>query len=579
MLNGSKYISVLLQLIFLFPFFLFSQSILIQNVNLIDVQNGRVLSDRHILIEGEKISRVTDQTIADIDDATTLIDGTDKYLMPGMIDAHIHFFQTGGLYTRPDAIDLRDRRPYEEEVAFAESIIPDNFRRYLRSGVTTIIDVGGPFFNFKVRDSIAAAHLSPNVLVTGPLFSSYQPAALTTDDPPIIKVSTLEEVDALFEKILPHQPDFFKVWYIVNQALPAEQTYPLIEHLSKRAQAEGLKLSVHATQLETARLAVQAGADILVHSIETAVIPDELIQEMKANEVTYIPTLIVGKNYGKTFLSQLDLHPQDLRWANPHAYGSLMDLKGLTDEELPGGVKRLRQNADNYWASNARKDSIMALNLSRLVRAGVNVAAGTDAGNIGTLHASSYIQELEAMQQAGMTNAQILKAATINPARGFGKENLLGTVEVGKMADLLLLTENPLENIAGLNSIARIFKSGQTLEPETLVEETPEMLVQRQLNAYNARDIDAFLATYAEDIELYNFPGELIAKGKDQMRTNYQRMFENTPNLFCELKNRMVLGNKVIDQEYVRFNESYLEAIAIYEVVNGKIGKVTFVRK
>ena len=62
------------------------------------------------------------------------------------------------------------------------------------------------------------------------------------------------------------------------------------------------------------------------------------------------------------------------------------------------------------------------------------------------------------------------------------------------------------------------------------------------------------------------------------MRKNYQRMFENTPNLFCEIKNRIVLGNKVIDEEYVRFNDGYLEAVAIYEVENGKIVKVTFVR-
>jgi len=558
--------------------FSIAQTTLIQSVNVVDVENGRILSPRNILIEDDRISRITTENITEISDSLILVDGTDKYVMPGMIDAHIHFFQTGGLYTRPDAIDLRSEKTYAEELEFAASIIPDNFRRYLRLGITTIADVGGPFFNFQIRDSLAKKYLSPNVLVTGPLFSSYQPDALTTDDPPIIKVNNTQEIDTLFDRMLPYKPDFIKVWYIVSPNIAAEETLPLIEYINQRAEEHNLKLCVHATQLETAKLAIRAGADILVHSIETAIIPEELIAEMKAKEVTYIPTLIVGGNYGKTFLSRLDLHPQDLKWANPEAYGSLFDLKALTEEELPAGIKNIRKNADNYLTFVKRRDSIMAINLVRLFEGGVNVATGTDAGNIGTLHASSYLQEQELMQQAGLTIAQILKASTINPARGFGKEKLLGTVAEGKLADLVVLSKNPLDDLSHLSAIDYVFKSGQLLEAEQLVQETPEMVVQRQVNAYNARDIDAFMDTYTEGIEIYNFPDQLVAKGKTEMRKNYARMFENVPNLYCEIKNRIVLGTKIIDEEYVRFNESYLQAVAIYEVENGKIAKVTFVK-
>ena len=122
------------------------------------------------------------------------IDGTGKYLMPGMIDTHIHFFQTGSLYTRPDALDMTETVPYEDELAFAEAMVPDSFNRYLRLGVTSIMDVGGPFSNFKVRDSIASEMISPNVYVTGPLFSPYQPEALSTiDDVPIEKITSKED--------------------------------------------------------------------------------------------------------------------------------------------------------------------------------------------------------------------------------------------------------------------------------------------------------------------------------------------------------------------------------------------------
>ena len=102
-------------------------------------------------------------------------------------------------------------------------------------------------------------------------------------------------------------------------------------------------------------------------------------------------------------------------------------------------------------------------------------------------------------------------------------------------------------------------------------------MAQRQLNAYNFRNIDAFLEPYAEDVEIYQYPDKLLYKGKDIMRDGYAKMFENTPNLHCELLGRMVQGNIVIDQERVKFGNNIVEAVAIYHVENGKINKVYFI--
>ena len=79
----------------------------------------------------------------------------------------------------------------------------------------------------------------------------------------------------------------------------------------------------------------------------------------------------------------------------------------------------------------------------------------------------------------------------------------------------------------------------------------PEKLVQQQLIAYNARNIEAFLEPYSDDVELYMFPNQLLGKGKNFMRKDYAEMFKNTPNLHCDIKNRTVLGNTVIDHEVV----------------------------
>lgn len=105
-----------------------------------------------------------------------------------------------------------------------------------------------------------------------------------------------------------------------------------------------------------------------------------------------------------------------------------------------------------------------------------------------------------------------------------------------------------------------------------------EKVVQDQLDAYNSRNIKGFASTYSDDVKVYNFPNELRFEGIDKMREQYGPFFESTPDLHCEIKNRVVIGNKVIDEEFVTMNGNNFSAIAIYEVENGKIVKVTFVR-
>ena len=108
--------------------------------------------------------------------------------------------------------------------------------------------------------------------------------------------------------------------------------------------------------------------------------------------------------------------------------------------------------------------------------------------------------------------------------------------------------------------------------------ETAEYIVDVQLDAYNARDIDKFVDTFSEDIEIYDLYGKMTMKGHTQLRERYASLFKNTPNLNCRIENRIMINNKVIDKENVIMNERIVEAVAIYEVIDGKITKVTFVR-
>jgi hypothetical protein len=106
-----------------------------------------------------------------------------------------------------------------------------------------------------------------------------------------------------------------------------------------------------------------------------------------------------------------------------------------------------------------------------------------------------------------------------------------------------------------------------------------EQLAQAQLDAYNKRDIEAFLKPYADSVEIYNFPNKLQYKGKETMRKNYAGMFTSTPDLFCTLKNRIAVGNTIIDQESVVFQKDQpaFECMAIYTIEAGKIVKVYFI--
>ncbi len=129
-----------------------------------------------------------------------------------------------------------------------------------------------------------------------------------------------------------------------------------------------------------------------------------------------------------------------------------------------------------------------------------------------------------------------------------------------------------------VGNITRLAVNSLSTTLALVAEASSEVPVQAQLEAYNAREIEAFLAPYTEDIRAFNYPNSLLFEGKEAMRDRYSTFFEMTPDLHCELKNRIIIGDKVIDEELVTVNGMKVHAVAIYEVKNGKITKVTFIR-
>ncbi len=123
------------------------------------------------------------------------------------------------------------------------------------------------------------------------------------------------------------------------------------------------------------------------------------------------------------------------------------------------------------------------------------------------------------------------------------------------------------------------FNLTQTVVADTIKKDSPIDLVERQLKAYNAKNIDAFLEPYADDVELYEFPDKMVSKGIDAMRKDYEGMFKNIANLHCDIVGRIVQGNIIIDKESISgMGKNKFEATAIYHIEKNKIKKVYFIQ-
>ena len=554
----------------------------ITNTTIVDVENRKLIPNQTITITDDLISNIQPHKKVKLPENASIIDGAGKYLIPGLTDAHIHFAQNGGLYTRPDVIDLRTYMPYEDEIQLAKDDMEQKLRRYLKQGITNVLDVGTTFHFLQKRNDVANNDSLPSVFITGPLLTTYLPKIYESypDDKLFILTKTIEDGTNGVQQQLPFQPDFIKIWYIagadgLDVEASARKNLPIVKAIIDEAHLHNLKVAVHATERITAQLSVENGADFLVHFIDDEILKDDFVKLIKKNKTVLIPTLNVPSGYNNTFAQNLSFSAHELKHADPYQLGSLLDLKHLDNTTLVNNYKNGTLAQD---ARNKTRDSIAKANIKLLADAGVLLATGTDAGNIGTLHATSYLPEVLAMQESGLSNWQILTASTLNGAKILDKQDEFGTVSIGKKANLVLLNANPVEAIDNIININSVINNGMVINPENILQDTPEDLAQRQLNAYNLRDIEGFLEPYAEDVEVYTYPNTLLYKGKETMRNTYTQMFDNTPNLHCELKGRISQGNIVMDKERVQFGEQILEAIAIYHIENNKIKKVFFIQ-
>jgi len=467
----KRIFSVCVLLLLTFSFSAHAQKLSLVGGTVINPADGKTIENAVLVIDGEKIESVASRREAGVPVGSKWIDCEGKFILPGYMDTHVHFFQSGDLFTRPDVVDLTKIRPYRDEVAWVKSHLSDVFARYLRSGITSVVDVGGPFWNFEVRKVANSTPKAPRVAVAGPLISSVSRPQLDLGDPPIVKIDTPDQAREFVRKLAAQNPDLVKIWYIVDQDHPVDSFRPIVRATVEESHGRKLRVAVHATELETARAAVEEGADVLVHSVIDKEVDDRFVQLLKQKHTILCPTLVVFERYGRTFANKLNLAPEEKAWGNPEVIASL-DVTKLPQDQLPDRIKTALANPEASLDRIKKTYDVALKNLKTLEDAGVIIAAGTDAGNIGTIHGPALFREFQLMKEAGLTPMQILQCATANAAKLFGGDigARLGSIGKGNFADLVILKSSPVEDIGRASDIDTVVKSGALYPVDQLLK-------------------------------------------------------------------------------------------------------------
>lgn len=427
-------------------------------------KNDAVDADQTIIVRNDRIEAVGPTRSIAMPEGAIVVDARGKWVIPGLVDSHVHFFQSGNLYTRPDVADFAGYVPYAKEIERNRMRLPATFKVWIASGVTSVVDIGGPFWNFEMRDIAAKTDAAPRVAVAGPLISMIADPKLDLGDPPIVEITSPESARALARRELAQKPDYIKVWFIHRAGEDLAHQEAIVRAASDEAHRAGVALAVHATELDVAKAALRAGADFLVHSVMDRPIDDEFIALAKKNHALYCPTLFVVAGYQYALSNSWKPTASELRFADPQIVASMGDLARMPADAIPANVaKRMAQPGTIGPPDVAMK------NLLAVANAGITIVMGTDAGNIGTLHGPSVFREMALMQQAGLPPLDVLRAATANGALSMRREDEIGAIAVGRRADLVIVDADPTIDIDNASRIHRVVKNGRVYDPDALV--------------------------------------------------------------------------------------------------------------
>src|SRR5947209_13366786 len=423
---------------------------------LVDGTGAAPVGDAVVVMRDGRIACAGSRAACPVPADADSVNAAGKWIIPGLIDTHVHFSQTGWVDGRPDALDLRDRYPYAQVEADLHAQPERLYRSYLCSGVTSVFDVGGYPWTLELQERTSRSTTAPRVVAAGPLLSPVDFWLNLPDQRQFIYMSDEAAVRAAVRAHKAWGAAAIKVWYIMPPQPPdTARVSALVHAAGDEARKVGLPLIVHATGLWEAKDAVRAGARVLVHSVWSAPVDDEFLTLVRRQGTIYVPTLTVPDGYRQVSARRFERDRHPLACVDPATR-----VKALATDTVARAQRLSAAAVDERAARTARNLAQGLANLKRVHDAGIPVALGTDAGNPLTLHGASVFMELEAMQAAGLAPRDVLISATRTAAIASGLDST-GTVAAGSVADLVVLDADPLADVRNVRRIALVVRGGE----------------------------------------------------------------------------------------------------------------------
>ena len=420
-----------------------AQLTVLEHATVIDGSGRAPIADATIVIAGDKIREIGAASQVKAPAKAQTVDLSGKTIMPGIINLHGHVGMVKGLE--------QDMKHYTRENAEAQ------LRTYAMYGVTTttsmgtdadlIVDIRDEQRRGKVNGARVFTALQGFTTLRG--YPTHAPGVKGVAQ----EVATAAQAKAWVNRLADKKADIVKMWVDSHhgkfEKIPSNVYRALIEQAHKR----DMLAFAHLYELADAKGLVDAGLDVIAHSVRDYEVDDELISKMKKNNVTYAATLSREQS---TFV-----YADSPAWLDDPFF-----QKGTTPEIIQAVKTTLKANQakDPEREINQKGLEIAMRNLKKLSDAGVRIGMGSDTGPPGRF--SGYFEhwEMELMVEAGLTPMQVIQAATKNSAEALGISKDFGTLEKGKAADLIVLNENPLDDIRNTKTIHAVYLAGKKFE-------------------------------------------------------------------------------------------------------------------
>ena len=414
--------------------------VVIVGATVIDGTGRPPIQDAAIVIEGGRIRQVGPRATTTIPANAETVDARGKFVIPGLADMHHHLL-SGSL-------------------SFQQNLV-GNLERLPAVGITMVFNPSSSEADFARLKAASAADTSPSARFfgTGPLITVKGDFFGSLVGSPMPE--TPADAQAVVRKLKAAGVDAVKVQrddftWARTQGVPL-MPMNVLTALVEEAHQQNLKVYAHAPRLAQAKEVLSAGVDGVMHGISDEPIDDAFVGLMKKNRAVYVSTQALFEDVADAGA-----------WARRQA--PYWDQAGLQPPALyqsfntDAGVRQFESMYDNA-AFTKQRLAVSRANLKRAFDSGIPIVLGTDTGFVGVLIGVATQIELALLVEAGLPPQEAIRAATINAARMIGQEKDLGTLEAGKLADLVVLDANPLDDIRNVTRIYRTVKGGVFREP------------------------------------------------------------------------------------------------------------------